>query len=118
MFPTGAPGYIASTFLNGVSFVDGWEQNFFISKWSMHQLVCDYVLIIFCHSQHFDLDAREGMNSLLVCPLLMNSFRSLFLIRFFFFGFCLNVSLSPNSTTLIPCSVFYVLICFCLDSSG
>ncbi|KAE8655601.1 Lecithin-cholesterol acyltransferase-like 4 [Hibiscus syriacus] len=37
----GAPGYIASTFLNGMSFVDGWEQNFFISKWSMHQLV-DY----------------------------------------------------------------------------
>ncbi|TYJ13393.1 hypothetical protein E1A91_A10G049100v1 [Gossypium mustelinum] len=37
----GAPGYIASTFLNGVSFVEGWEQNFFISKWSMHQLI-DY----------------------------------------------------------------------------
>ncbi|XP_022723594.1 lecithin-cholesterol acyltransferase-like 4 isoform X3 [Durio zibethinus] len=35
----GAPGYIASTFLNGMSFVDGWEQNFFISKWSMHQLI-------------------------------------------------------------------------------
>ncbi|XP_048228883.1 lecithin-cholesterol acyltransferase-like 4 isoform X2 [Ricinus communis] len=35
----GAPGYIASTFLNGMSFVEGWEQNFFISKWSMHQLV-------------------------------------------------------------------------------
>ncbi|GKU92668.1 hypothetical protein SLEP1_g6367 [Rubroshorea leprosula] len=37
----GAPGYIASTFLNGVSFVDGWEQNFFISKWSMHQLLIE-----------------------------------------------------------------------------
>lgn len=36
---TGAPGYITSTFLNGMSFVEGWEQNFFISKWSMHQLV-------------------------------------------------------------------------------
>lgn len=39
IFLTGAPGYIASTFLNGMSFVEGWEQNFFISKWSMHQLV-------------------------------------------------------------------------------
>ncbi|XP_039009202.1 lecithin-cholesterol acyltransferase-like 4 isoform X2 [Hibiscus syriacus] len=37
----GAPGYIASTFLNGVSFVEGWEQNFFISKWSMHQLLIE-----------------------------------------------------------------------------
>lgn len=37
---TGAPGYVTSTFLNGMSFVDGWESNFFISKWSMHQLVC------------------------------------------------------------------------------
>ncbi|KAH7569555.1 hypothetical protein JRO89_XS06G0185200 [Xanthoceras sorbifolium] len=35
----GAPGYIMSTLLNGMSFVEGWEQNFFISKWSMHQLV-------------------------------------------------------------------------------
>ncbi|KAH7545658.1 hypothetical protein FEM48_Zijuj01G0116800 [Ziziphus jujuba var. spinosa] len=37
----GAPGYITSTFLNGMSFVDGWEQNFFISKWSMHQLLIE-----------------------------------------------------------------------------
>ncbi|XP_025014007.1 lecithin-cholesterol acyltransferase-like 4 isoform X3 [Ricinus communis] len=37
----GAPGYIASTFLNGMSFVEGWEQNFFISKWSMHQLLIE-----------------------------------------------------------------------------
>uniref|UniRef100_A0A7N0UER7 Uncharacterized protein n=1 Tax=Kalanchoe fedtschenkoi TaxID=63787 RepID=A0A7N0UER7_KALFE len=37
----GAPGYITTTFLNGVSFVDGWEQNFFISKWSMHQLLIE-----------------------------------------------------------------------------
>ncbi|KAM1909420.1 hypothetical protein ACFX13_038176 [Malus domestica] len=36
---SGAPGYVTSTFLNGMSFVDGWEHNFFISKWSMHQLV-------------------------------------------------------------------------------
>lgn len=37
----GAPGYITSTLLNGCSFVDGWEQNFFISKWSMHQLLIE-----------------------------------------------------------------------------
>lgn len=37
----GAPGYISSTFLNGMSFVEGWEQNFFISKWSMHQLLIE-----------------------------------------------------------------------------
>ncbi|CAA6668602.1 unnamed protein product [Spirodela intermedia] len=38
----GAPGYITTSLLNGMSFVDGWEQNFFISKWSMHQLVWEY----------------------------------------------------------------------------
>lgn len=37
----GAPGYITSTLLNGASFVEGWEQNFFISKWSMHQLLIE-----------------------------------------------------------------------------
>ncbi|XP_054803359.1 lecithin-cholesterol acyltransferase-like 4 [Prosopis cineraria] len=37
----GAPGYVNSTFLNGMSFVEGWEQNFFISKWSMHQLLIE-----------------------------------------------------------------------------
>ncbi|PIN24798.1 Lecithin:cholesterol acyltransferase (LCAT)/Acyl-ceramide synthase [Handroanthus impetiginosus] len=37
----GAPGYISSSFLNGVSFVEGWEQNFFISKWSMQQLLLE-----------------------------------------------------------------------------
>ncbi|XP_021890047.1 lecithin-cholesterol acyltransferase-like 4 [Carica papaya] len=37
----GAPGYIASALLNGMSFVDGWEQNLFISKWSMHQLLIE-----------------------------------------------------------------------------
>ena len=41
---TGAPGCINSTFLNGMSFVEGWEQRLYISKWSMHQLV----QIIFC----------------------------------------------------------------------
>lgn len=35
----GVPGCANSTLLNGMSFVEGWEQNFFISKWSMHQLV-------------------------------------------------------------------------------
>ncbi|XP_021751330.1 lecithin-cholesterol acyltransferase-like 4 [Chenopodium quinoa] len=37
----GAPGYVTSTMLNGCSFVEGWEQNFFISKWSMHQLLIE-----------------------------------------------------------------------------
>ncbi|KAL8507440.1 hypothetical protein ACS0TY_018111 [Phlomoides rotata] len=37
----GAPGYITSAFLNGTSFVEGWEQNFFISKWSMQQLLLE-----------------------------------------------------------------------------
>ncbi|KAJ6793328.1 lecithin-cholesterol acyltransferase-like 4 [Iris pallida] len=37
----GAPGYITAALLNGCSFVDGWEQNFFISKWSMQQLLIE-----------------------------------------------------------------------------
>ncbi|GAA0187208.1 acyltransferase [Lithospermum erythrorhizon] len=37
----GAPGYINAAFLNGCSFVSGWAQNFFISKWSMHQLLVE-----------------------------------------------------------------------------
>ncbi|XP_073061182.1 lecithin-cholesterol acyltransferase-like 4 isoform X2 [Primulina eburnea] len=37
----GAPGYIGSALLNGTSFVQGWEQNFFISKWSMQQLLLE-----------------------------------------------------------------------------
>ncbi|CAI9760034.1 unnamed protein product [Fraxinus pennsylvanica] len=37
----GAPGYITSTLLNGASFVEGWKQNFFISKWSMHQMLIE-----------------------------------------------------------------------------
>ena len=39
-FMTGAPGYINSGLLNGMSFVEGWQSNFFISKWTMQQLVC------------------------------------------------------------------------------
>ncbi|KNA24954.1 hypothetical protein SOVF_010990 [Spinacia oleracea] len=37
----GAPGYVTSAMLNGCSFVEGWEQNFFISKWSMHQMLIE-----------------------------------------------------------------------------
>ncbi|KAJ3679310.1 hypothetical protein LUZ60_017321 [Juncus effusus] len=37
----GAPGYITTSLLNGMSFVDGWESNFFISKWSMQQLLIE-----------------------------------------------------------------------------
>ncbi|XP_006652823.1 lecithin-cholesterol acyltransferase-like 4 [Oryza brachyantha] len=37
----GAPGYITSSLLNGMSFVEGWESNFFISKWSMQQLLLE-----------------------------------------------------------------------------
>jgi hypothetical protein len=42
---TGAPGYITTSLLNGMSFVEGWESKFFISKWCMQQLVCFYILI-------------------------------------------------------------------------
>lgn len=58
--PTGAPGYVTSTFLNGMSFVEGWEQNFFISKWSMHQLVW------FHFSWHFELHFCWGFPLLFV----------------------------------------------------
>ncbi|KAI4306379.1 hypothetical protein L6164_029661 [Bauhinia variegata] len=57
----GAPGYVNSTFLNGMSFVEGWEQNFFISKWSMHQLLieCPSIYELMGHSdfnwQHIPL---------------------------------------------------------------
>lgn len=37
----GAPGYITSSLLNGMSFVEGWEGNFFVSKWSMQQLLIE-----------------------------------------------------------------------------
>lgn len=42
----GAPGYVTSTLMNGMSFVEGWEAYFFVSKWSMHQLVHDLFYII------------------------------------------------------------------------
>ncbi|KAM0922818.1 hypothetical protein ACQ4PT_005934 [Festuca glaucescens] len=37
----GAPGYINSGLLNGMSFVEGWQSNFFISKWTMQQLLIE-----------------------------------------------------------------------------
>ncbi|XP_042390806.1 lecithin-cholesterol acyltransferase-like 4 isoform X1 [Zingiber officinale] len=37
----GAPGYITTSLLNGMSFVEGWEGNFFITKWSMQQLLIE-----------------------------------------------------------------------------
>ncbi|KAK9156280.1 hypothetical protein Sjap_003760 [Stephania japonica] len=37
----GAPGYITTSLLNGMSFVNGWQQNLFISKWSMQQLLIE-----------------------------------------------------------------------------
>ncbi|KAI3669055.1 hypothetical protein L6452_40276 [Arctium lappa] len=37
----GAPGYVTSTLLNGMSFVEGWEAYFFVSKWTMHQLLIE-----------------------------------------------------------------------------
>ena len=43
----GAPGYITTSLLNGMSFVEGWESRFFISKWCMQQLVCFYILAFF-----------------------------------------------------------------------
>nr|CAB3488258.1 unnamed protein product [Digitaria exilis] len=38
---TGAPGYITTSLLNGMSFVEGWESKFFISKWCMQQLLLE-----------------------------------------------------------------------------
>ncbi|KAJ3693526.1 hypothetical protein LUZ60_009006 [Juncus effusus] len=37
----GAPGYVTSSLLNGCSFVEGLEAYFFISKWSMQQLLLE-----------------------------------------------------------------------------
>ncbi|KAH9318790.1 hypothetical protein KI387_020559, partial [Taxus chinensis] len=37
----GAPGFIMDVLLNGVAFVDGWQRDLFISKWSMHQLLLE-----------------------------------------------------------------------------
>ncbi|KAF6140108.1 hypothetical protein GIB67_014818 [Kingdonia uniflora] len=36
---TGAPGYINDTLLTGLQFIYGFESLFFVSRWSMHQLV-------------------------------------------------------------------------------
>ncbi|KAG2261013.1 hypothetical protein Bca52824_068092 [Brassica carinata] len=50
MFKRVLPGYIISTLLNGMSFVTGWEHNFFVSKWSMHQLLieCPSIYELMC----------------------------------------------------------------------
>uniref|UniRef100_A0A0C9S5P6 TSA: Wollemia nobilis Ref_Wollemi_Transcript_18723_2374 transcribed RNA sequence n=1 Tax=Wollemia nobilis TaxID=56998 RepID=A0A0C9S5P6_9CONI len=37
----GAPGFIMDVLLNGVAFIEGWEQDLFISKWTMHQLLVE-----------------------------------------------------------------------------
>lgn len=37
----GAPGYVNAALLNGCSFVHGWEENLFISKWTMQQLLIE-----------------------------------------------------------------------------
>ncbi|MCD7456595.1 Phospholipase A(1) lcat3 [Datura stramonium] len=37
----GAPGCINDTLLTGVQFVDGFESNFFVSRWTMHQLLVE-----------------------------------------------------------------------------
>lgn len=36
---TGAPGCINDSLLTGLQFVEGFESYFFVSRWSMHQLV-------------------------------------------------------------------------------
>ncbi|KAL8544668.1 hypothetical protein ACS0TY_005051 [Phlomoides rotata] len=37
----GAPGCINDSILTGLQFVDGFESNFFVSRWSMHQLLVE-----------------------------------------------------------------------------
>ncbi|KAJ8551666.1 hypothetical protein K7X08_021681 [Anisodus acutangulus] len=37
----GAPGCINDSLLTGVQFVDGFESNFFVSRWTMHQLLVE-----------------------------------------------------------------------------
>ncbi|XP_022864562.1 phospholipase A(1) LCAT3 [Olea europaea var. sylvestris] len=37
----GAPGYINDCLLTGVQFVEGFESYFFVSRWSMHQLLVE-----------------------------------------------------------------------------
>ncbi|KAF9668189.1 hypothetical protein SADUNF_Sadunf15G0103400 [Salix dunnii] len=65
----GAPGYITSTFLNGMSFVEGWEQNLFISKWSMHQLngFPGYRILIL-RATNFQLIECPSIYELMACP--------------------------------------------------
>lgn len=36
---SGAPGCVNDSILTGMQFVDGFESFFFVSRWSMHQLV-------------------------------------------------------------------------------
>jgi hypothetical protein len=36
---TGAPGCINDSLLTGLQFVEGFESFFFVSRWTMHQLV-------------------------------------------------------------------------------
>lgn len=37
----GAPGFIMDVLLTGCEFVKGWQREFFIAKWSMHQLLIE-----------------------------------------------------------------------------
>nr|AZM65210.1 diacylglycerol acyltransferase 11 [Vitellaria paradoxa] len=37
----GAPGYINDSLLTGLQFVEGFESYFFVSRWTMHQLVVE-----------------------------------------------------------------------------
>lgn len=44
LFYTGAPGCINDSILTGMQFVDGFESFFFVSRWSMHQLVISWFM--------------------------------------------------------------------------
>lgn len=57
---TGAPGYVTSTLMNGMSFVSGWEAYFFVSKWSMHQMVCGLYLL----TNNFELSCLKCKQTL------------------------------------------------------
>ncbi|KAL3632335.1 hypothetical protein CASFOL_025319 [Castilleja foliolosa] len=61
----GAPGYITSAFLNGTSFVHGWEQNFFISKWSMQQLIKKWEQVPLLEIWSKKSDSDENSNIIL-----------------------------------------------------
>ncbi|KAH6554531.1 hypothetical protein KP509_1Z327600 [Ceratopteris richardii] len=37
----GAPGFILDVLLTGCEFVKGWQREFFVAKWSMHQLLIE-----------------------------------------------------------------------------